>query len=263
MMNRKHILIVLLVQAIAIGCAKKEEVDHYPNGVVKSQIEIVDGKPHGIYKYFYKSGKLAIQGKNSNGEKNGLEQVYYENGILKQSCEWKGNMRNGYLKKYNENGILSLIAFYKNDKKVGREDWYHSNGKVTTRQIFDSLGNVIYVLNWDSLGQKTYSRAMPIIKIKNDSINVNEECLISVSFGFPLTGKIGFDLESLEAKEAPQIQMERDSIKNIFLFRLKFRQPGMQRFLIMPRHIPSADDTISIDGQGDEVRVFVKKSTEV
>ncbi|AYB34302.1 toxin-antitoxin system YwqK family antitoxin [Chryseolinea soli] len=261
--SQRYILSILIAQTTIIGCARKEEVSYYPNGVVKSRVEIFDGKPQGIYRYFYPSGKLAIQGSQKAGRKNGMEEAFYESGSLKQSCEWKDNMRNGSLKKYNEKGDLLSIAFFRNDIKVDREDWYYFNGKIITRQLFDSLGNVIYIMNWDSLGRKIYSRAVPVIKIKNDSINVNEDCLISIRFGFQLTGEINFDFESLESADAPQIELERDSLKNIFLFKLKFQHPGKQEFLIMPRHVPVPGDTLSADGCGDKVFLFVKPQARV
>lgn len=259
-MTLRFIFSILLIQTIIIGCAKREEVNYYPDGVVKSQVEMQDGKPHGVYKYFYPSGKLALQGSQMEGKKNGVEEAFYESGGLKQSCEWKDDMRNGYLKKYNEEGDLYSISFFKNDKKEGEEDWYHPNGTIITRQILDTLGNVIYFMEWDSLGSKIYSRAVPIVRIERDTISVNEECLISIRFGYRLTGDLNFGLTSLKSEVAPDIEMERDSLRNIFLFKLKFPQSGEQKFLIMPRHVPLPSDTISADGYGDEVHLFVRPS---
>jgi antitoxin component YwqK of YwqJK toxin-antitoxin module len=88
------------------------------------------GKPFGIQREYYPSGKLYIQSTYRKGKKNGLE------------------------KRYNESGQLEVVSIYVDDKKNGIEKVYFAsadqhaisyiNGKKTEWHMPDSLNGKLF-----------------------------------------------------------------------------------------------------------------------
>ncbi len=54
--------------------------DFYPEGALKSETEIKDGKRHGRYREYYESGKLKVRGKYSKNQQKGTWKYYTEDG---------------------------------------------------------------------------------------------------------------------------------------------------------------------------------------
>ena len=136
------------------------------------------GKPYGMQKMYFKSGKLASEISYVNGKRNGVSREYYENGKLKSVCafsnDWingnainyyeNGNISNedvftngvinGIRKCYNEDGSMDFEVLYVNGEREGIQKGYYPDGKLRflitykhgrekEEKNYDENGNVI------------------------------------------------------------------------------------------------------------------------
>jgi hypothetical protein len=257
-MNKKIWMIIIGYVILLISCKDKTETIYYPSGNLKSVSEIRNGALHGKHETFYPSGKLQSKGDYSNGKAHGVIEHYYENGELEQKAEWEEGLLNGYNEEYFENGNLAVKAHYYQGVQVGDTYVYYKNGRLSEKQTFDTLGNLIYVYKRDQRGQKTLSYALPILKIDHDTISVKDTAIISLTFGYKITGILNLNIEEV----TPDNYLIRDTLviddfdKKILL-RKKFDGPGQYRIKIITSHYPVIGDTISVDGWFKELKILV------
>jgi antitoxin component YwqK of YwqJK toxin-antitoxin module len=65
-----------------------------------------------------------------NGKPDGIKRRYYMSGKLQSECKYIKGKINDTTKMYYESGGLSAIMPIKNDNKNGVEKWYYENGKL-------------------------------------------------------------------------------------------------------------------------------------
>lgn len=86
----------------------------------------------GLYKSYYKSGRLLQIGiYNDNGKGNGEWIYYYENGNISQKFNLQNGVYEGQYESYYENGKQKSKGIYNNDRKSGIWLEYDINEKVT------------------------------------------------------------------------------------------------------------------------------------
>lgn len=61
--------------------------EFYPEGALKSETEVKEGKRHGRYREYYENGKLKLRGKYSNNHPKGTWKYYTEEGKLERKEE--------------------------------------------------------------------------------------------------------------------------------------------------------------------------------
>ena len=54
--------------------------EFYPEGALKSEAEVKDGKRHGRYREYYEDGTLKLRGKYANNKPKGTWKYYTEDG---------------------------------------------------------------------------------------------------------------------------------------------------------------------------------------
>ena len=54
--------------------------EFYPEGALKSEAEVKEGKRHGRYREYHENGKLKLRGKYSNNQPKGTWKYYTEEG---------------------------------------------------------------------------------------------------------------------------------------------------------------------------------------
>jgi antitoxin component YwqK of YwqJK toxin-antitoxin module len=94
------------------------------------------GKPIGIERTYYRSGKLLVETAYVNGEKNGIEKGYYASGEIFIETPYSDGKVNGLYKVFNENGTLFMETQFTNDKKNGIGKEYYENGKIKNTTIY-------------------------------------------------------------------------------------------------------------------------------
>lgn len=106
--------------------------ESYPNGSIKSECTLKNGKPEGVMKQYYPNGKLSITTTYLAGVKNGPETEYESDGALKAERSYQSGIINGEVKLYAK-GKLSSIGTYANGKKDGIFVDYAPDGGILVK----------------------------------------------------------------------------------------------------------------------------------
>ena len=99
----------------------------FEDGAVKAQAYYEQGD--GIYKQFYPSGELRMEGLNKDGKSQGNWIYFYETGEKQAEGEFVAGLRNGLWAFYHKNGQVSAKGAYLEGKKIGLWTYYHENGQ--------------------------------------------------------------------------------------------------------------------------------------
>lgn len=92
---------------------KVREERYYPDGTLTSEGDFdAQGRPNGLWHYYYENGQLWSLGHFDGGKKVGEKEVYWPNGQLR----YKGQ--------------------YGDDKKTGHWVFYHEDGRVLEERDF-------------------------------------------------------------------------------------------------------------------------------
>jgi antitoxin component YwqK of YwqJK toxin-antitoxin module len=85
----------------------------YHVGDYKETGQYTLGYKNGIWKSYYKNGKLAFIGLFDEGQPKGKHIYYHKNGVKKQVGKYQAGLKNGNWKTFNENGEVIEILKYK------------------------------------------------------------------------------------------------------------------------------------------------------
>jgi antitoxin component YwqK of YwqJK toxin-antitoxin module len=134
-------------------CAEKTRKVYYPNGALKFEVNLKNGRPEGIGKAYYGNGKVFKEIYYKDGKREGIEKMYYESGKVWAERNYKNNKREGIEKTYYVNGQLFKERNYKNNKQEGIEktyydgklisEFYYKAGKKLSEVCYDKQGNKI------------------------------------------------------------------------------------------------------------------------
>lgn len=115
----------------------------YSNGVLKYEVELVNGLKQGIEKGFSENGKLEYETYYSKGMKSGLEKHYCEvGGNCIFSVSWRDNIKHGVYKEFHSNGEYCVVANYRNGALDGKYRRYWENGHRA--EYIDYVDGVIH-----------------------------------------------------------------------------------------------------------------------
>lgn len=155
----KKIVYFLLINTL-LGCTKeKPKVTVIQNGIITKEYEYrIDEKKdtlfEGIAKIYYPNGKLKRLELYKNNRLNGEIISYDTNGILSEKETWQKGTRWGKATYYYSNARISAEGFWRDTIAFGLAKSYHPNGKYQEFNILDLHGNIIWDIEWDSLGHK-------------------------------------------------------------------------------------------------------------
>jgi antitoxin component YwqK of YwqJK toxin-antitoxin module len=105
----------VLTLLIFMSCANRVKVveEFYPNGIIKSETEVV------------------------NGLRNGISKTYDELGRLTSTAEFVNDIYEGWMTTYNpKNGKVAAKAMYKNDKQNGPVTLYYAEGQLYREEYY-------------------------------------------------------------------------------------------------------------------------------
>lgn len=242
---------------ILAGCFGEKNNTYYADGKLNCSSEMRDRKRNGEARCFYPSGRLKSIDHYKNDKLHGVSEEYFENGNVELRTRWNEGVIIGFAEQYYSNGNLFLKTYYKNGFKTGEIWEYHTSGKLASRIIADSLRNAIYRMSWKENGEKQQGKVIPIVKVVNDTIDVDGSCYIKVAFGYRLTGDINIDFDGLDSLKGPKIDYTKN-VQNEFSFVLKFEDSGLHSFVLTVNHNPVPGDTLSADDMGQVINVYVK-----
>lgn len=147
--------------------------------IVHQSIEYKHGKKNGIFKEYYKSGKIKALQKFIDDMPDDTSFFYYENGRLAKFQIRYKNRRQGCWKEFNKEGFLfSEICFkddlldsvsseytyrtgrlltrvnYKEGVKHGLHELFYSNGKPKSRMFFNNGDLCLGTKEWSDNGRE-------------------------------------------------------------------------------------------------------------
>jgi len=139
----KELLFLILFLPVLFSCEAppvKEKVEAtYDNGQPKmvNYVQEINGKEEIVeQKFYFKNGKIKMEGKLSKGKRDGMWKAYFEDGILQSEGEFENDMRTGLAKVYRPNGKLMYEGQYKDDEEVGHWIFYNEEGKIVKEKDF-------------------------------------------------------------------------------------------------------------------------------
>lgn len=107
--------------------------DFYPNGNLKQSGLVKDGKPAGVWEYYYENGNLHSKYKQDD-KFTYIEKFYYD-GSLKQKGIYIDGKMSGRWETY-ENNKLIMIKNYNNNLLTGEFLYYYPDGSVKVKGNF-------------------------------------------------------------------------------------------------------------------------------
>jgi len=115
---------------------------HHPNGRIEYEGTFLDGKPTGIFKYFYDDGnkKALIEHNLKTGRS--LANFFHPNGQMMSGGIYRNQQKDSTWVTFTENGIVSEISNYKNNELHGPKTTYYISGlNNSTDQIISTQSN--------------------------------------------------------------------------------------------------------------------------
>lgn len=117
-------------------------VEYYCNGLPKSKVTFVNGRPDGYAITFHENGKVQEEGIWKNNRWVGNYKLFYENGNVQHEFTFnEGGKREGNQKYFHENKELAIEGNFKNGKETGLIKEYNEEGKLKAEKNFNE-GNV-------------------------------------------------------------------------------------------------------------------------
>ena len=111
--------LVILMLGVTTPLRSETVTKNHPNGNLAEKYSTdKDGRKHGSYASYYKSGKKKVRCRYSSGQLNGSYTEYYENGKTRTKKTYKKGQLSGTLTSYNEAGTPVHKAVYKKDQVI-------------------------------------------------------------------------------------------------------------------------------------------------
>lgn len=157
----KNLFVVILFYII--GCSQPSDQnvkkELYPNGRIKSEISILEGK------------------------ENGIRTTYYENGVIKSKISMKDDLKEGYSYYFYPNGILKAVCFYKKDSADGNFVSFDENRNLSYSTKY-SNGKVSYYAKFDISGNIIGGTPFLLIETQKDTIKLGESFIAEIKLNY-------------------------------------------------------------------------------
>jgi hypothetical protein len=145
---------------ILCNCSKPEqEIVYHPNGKIRFEVPLKNGKRHGRARGYFESGKLQGEVEYVNGKEEG---TWYE---------------------LDEFGHLIEKKNYHNGRLVGWDEIYHSSGVLLEKTFFDSLGRPQDFRKYKRNGERDLNFISPILYTIPDSVKLGNVSLFFARLG--------------------------------------------------------------------------------
>lgn len=113
---------------IITGSISKEK-GYEPDAKVEEG-EYVSSRKTGLWKKYWKTGKLKSEITFNRGRPKGDYVTYFENGNIEEKSSWGGNKQTGTYEMYYPNGQLMKKKEFSNDgKSTGKVQYFYENGE--------------------------------------------------------------------------------------------------------------------------------------
>ncbi len=108
----------------------------YPNRVLQTKSNYVNGKLHGLYETWHQNGQLASTSTYANDHQKGVGIHYNEDGSMADSTWFDGNGK-GSINAYGADGKPTIKGFYAEDnKRSGTWTYFSPDGKIRATEDY-------------------------------------------------------------------------------------------------------------------------------
>lgn len=191
-MKKIHIILIGLYLIVFLYSCKDVQKEYYPNGEIRSEIELENGIRNGVSKWYHNNGTLEMEVYFINDKEQGKIISYYDNGKINTESYFLNGIQEGTLVEYYPSGILKSEQNFKKGKQHGTNKYYHYSGNLLLDasveegvtiffEEFDSLGNWIDEYRWiDVIIEDTVSFGKDYqvtIDLKGPKVNLEDSVL--------------------------------------------------------------------------------------
>lgn len=175
----KYYLLTLIV-ILLISCeGTKKNKKYFPNGNLKSEAVIDNGKYNGEYKEYYEDGTVRIQGNFEGNLKQGLFKYYYKpsDRLLRTETLWR-NDTPYYQKNIGKSSRILSEGALSNNRKVDKWKFYDENeGYIREVQEFFIVNGSSYLnQNWLlNKEQDTLAKGNHYEMLSKDTLNYDQQ----------------------------------------------------------------------------------------
>lgn len=106
------------IDAVITPVSAVMRTENWPNGKVRSQEPIVDGKIEGLAKYFHENGELQSEVPFLHGLKHGRVKTFRPDGVIEQDANYRNGQLDGATKLFGPTGDLDSVRSYQDGKEV-------------------------------------------------------------------------------------------------------------------------------------------------
>ena len=133
----------------------------HPNGTLRTEIHLRDGRPHGVRRAWHPNGVLAAEVPCEYGRQHGVSKfwnekgeflgqfelrygtgvvkMWFDNGRLKSECHMKEGNPHGRLRGWDENGDLITEGFWCDARHVSKKKYVELCAKDETLPRYEEL----------------------------------------------------------------------------------------------------------------------------
>lgn len=116
-----------------------EKVKYFNNGTKSLHYFVdTDGKYHGMYRSWYKSGLIKEEGEYVHHKKNGTWKHWFSNGNLEYVVNYINGVKHGNEKKMFINKTIQSDQNYHYGTFHGSCSWWEPTGKLIHTHIYDN-----------------------------------------------------------------------------------------------------------------------------
>jgi antitoxin component YwqK of YwqJK toxin-antitoxin module len=159
---------------------KQIQEDYYRNGIIKSRIEIRDGKRNGLTEEFNEVGQIRTSIEFKDDKKDGWYYKYSEkNNKIMIKAHFKDDMQDGQVLQYYQEGMLFRESYYTNNSLNGSMKTYWANGNLKSENYFKMDTFCTGLKEYDSKGNQL---VLPSIVVKEvDQLALLDKVVLQVS----------------------------------------------------------------------------------
>jgi hypothetical protein len=149
-MSKLTLLTVTMFVLVLASCSGPDKsTEYYPNGNVKFEVSLVDGKKHGPGKGYFEDGKVQIE-------------LNYEN-----------DMKEGLAIEYYPSGKVETKSFYHKDVLVDTSNFFAESGQLIQQSIANRHGLPVDIHRFKKDGSRE-PHMQPIIYLTTDTLRTSQ-----------------------------------------------------------------------------------------
>ena len=108
-------------------------VEFFPDGARRIEIEIADGRPHGVSRGWFENGQLEVEETMVDGLSHGTRKRWHPNGSPRSESTIVQGVIEGTFLKWHENGVQAVEMPMKNGKPHGECRAWHPSGHLKSK----------------------------------------------------------------------------------------------------------------------------------